>query len=1456
VANNINDYGIVIGIDNYSQLRSLRSSVRDATNFCQWLLAPEGGGLPADNVHLIVSPPGTSSDPFDARPVQRDIDNALSRLVGNGGMRVGRRLYFYFAGHGIGSSVDDVSMLMANASAERLYRNIGLQPYRSFFRDRGLFDELVFILDCSRDRYINVRPTPPEFDLYQNESFPQVKELVILSAASGRRAFDVMTEGEPRGVLTSAVLEGLQGKAVDAQGRLTSSGLSNYVRQRTTELAPSGMGHDPEVILSGGEIMFQSGPNGGKGTLIVELPHWTAGLEIRDQFKSVPDVGQTTMKADVFVSETKLPPGIYEVKVTLEGKSAQHIVGIVPNQNNIIKRETWKDLTLACAAPLAGVASSADMGYAQAAKHWSLNTTWNAGAHSGNSGLFVFMSATDPEERSKFASSLFLIDGEGKLVGNFSGDHVERDDEAGWGAFNANLKPGYYVLRRGRHYQIRQQGVFLCPGWQTQVFLKTRTRRRPSLRLMTLSMARPGEGFKPEDETTIASEAVLDMLRYGGKSKQLLTSVKMSALLKGKIENPWLGILAAYVLRPDGYDSRDSRAQQNKSEWANLESLVSPRQEDLDSAALFDEVMEFLRVELADHPDVRALWLMREQAATPFPHPPLLRVGLKMVQHHSTSFAETVPLNSLTDLVLDNLVLNSPWTAWRELVPSSSEESVSSPFAEDALSEVTKRRRRTQRAMRAVKSMSAQTLLQSESTNSPVFNLRPDDKAQSDEESGFEASSPAPAPSVALYEAILIQEAARLSQSMTDYPEKCELDFPKLLNDLIASVKAEEISALSGMPLSRINQALDRLRRYAAAPPTLEQPNLLEELLTPDTRSVFKYVLKASGRVQGRSGQAGGTETLHALSPLGTAAPGSSATIEDIVLKLRAEARRLLQVDDPLVKPLSDRLRDVGRRLLRQAEFIVLTKPQGALLRGNGPFMVLVLPTTTDLANAGDSKEIWMKNCTAWESLLAQAPTGHSMIAAPVANFVSDNWELQRIAIDDSLTKTTQAYLNLLRCTGSQRLPKKSLVALDALMPELTLDASYFAHGDASRRLEYSESLKALTSKIQGIVNAGEPGGADVAQGESAQNVSGAVPEADMPVTNASQLLIDDPELKLPDSTLYESEFWGIDRHELIAGVAEERMLSEKAKKAVRRILSPLNGMMLSDVAGWADKVKRRKPDPLKDDKDTIAFLEDKRNERNDEWHYVNLPLDATEYNRETYPKFTRDDDVVQMMRECIGVLQGQSDRFSELNALRMLVHLAGDVHQPAHVGCCYIDESSNPATLVRDPKLALEKSLKSDEGGNDLLLPIGTKGVTLHSYWDSRLGGTIKPEDFFDEEVATDAAPLEAIDGDAPNIDPELKQKFISKLSAMIDENSPAGEAAEATLGPPELWPQKWASESLVVAAETYESLKITDVRKGKFIVAWEGKEAYDKRCKPLVIQQVKLAAQNLAALLDKILG
>jgi len=55
MANNPEDYAIVVGINYYPALRKLKAAEKDATLFAEWLMSPEGGGLPPDNVRLILS---------------------------------------------------------------------------------------------------------------------------------------------------------------------------------------------------------------------------------------------------------------------------------------------------------------------------------------------------------------------------------------------------------------------------------------------------------------------------------------------------------------------------------------------------------------------------------------------------------------------------------------------------------------------------------------------------------------------------------------------------------------------------------------------------------------------------------------------------------------------------------------------------------------------------------------------------------------------------------------------------------------------------------------------------------------------------------------------------------------------------------------------------------------------------------------------------------------------------------------------------------------------------------------------------------------------------------------------------------------------------------------------------------------------------------------------------------
>src|SRR4051812_47010439 len=182
MAKNPDHYAIVIGIDRYPQLPILEGPVSDATAFKDWLVSPDGGGLPEQNARLILTGAQTN-DPLDAQPVKVEIDRALRDFGLERNKKIGKRLYFYFSGHGFGAKFDDVGMLMANASATRLGSNIGLRPFREFFNDFIFFDEIVYVLDCCRDNTQKSQTQGPDFTPIKKALKGHAQEFVVLAAA-------------------------------------------------------------------------------------------------------------------------------------------------------------------------------------------------------------------------------------------------------------------------------------------------------------------------------------------------------------------------------------------------------------------------------------------------------------------------------------------------------------------------------------------------------------------------------------------------------------------------------------------------------------------------------------------------------------------------------------------------------------------------------------------------------------------------------------------------------------------------------------------------------------------------------------------------------------------------------------------------------------------------------------------------------------------------------------------------------------------------------------------------------------------------------------------------------------------------------------------------------------------------------------------------------------------------
>jgi hypothetical protein len=150
---------------------------------------------------------------------------------------------------------------------------------------------------------------------------------------------------------------------------------------------------------------------------------------------------------------------------------------------------------------------------------------------------------------------------------------------------------------------------------------------------------------------------------------------------------------------------------------------------------------------------------------------------------------------------------------------------------------------------------------------------------------------------------------------------------------------------------------------------------------------------------------------------------------------------------------------------------------------------------------------------------------------------------------------------------------------------------------------------------------------------------------------------------------------WGKTGHRVVAAIADTQ-LSGLARAHVEQILGP--GESLDEAANWPDEM-RSAPGTFWQKTATP-------------WHYVTL-------NGITYDHAPAEGDALEALAHFRSVLKDSAaTRADQQLALRFIVHLVGDLHQPLHVGkCC-------------------------DKGGNDVKVTWFGKPTNLHAVWDSAI--------------------------------------------------------------------------------------------------------------------------------------
>ena len=149
---------------------------------------------------------------------------------------------------------------------------------------------------------------------------------------------------------------------------------------------------------------------------------------------------------------------------------------------------------------------------------------------------------------------------------------------------------------------------------------------------------------------------------------------------------------------------------------------------------------------------------------------------------------------------------------------------------------------------------------------------------------------------------------------------------------------------------------------------------------------------------------------------------------------------------------------------------------------------------------------------------------------------------------------------------------------------------------------------------------------------------------------------------------------WGLQGHQVIANVAWQA-LTPKSRDEVSQLLALEPGQTLESIATWADE---------------------HRSPATSSWHYVNFPRNSCKFEPER--DCAGGQCVVGAIETNLSVLASNADDKARLKALKYLVHLVGDIHQPLHAG------------------------YKDDRGGNTYSLRAFMRQSNLHSVWDSGL--------------------------------------------------------------------------------------------------------------------------------------
>ncbi len=345
-----------------------------------------------------------------------------------------------------------------------------------------------------------------------------------------------------------------------------------------------------------------------------------------------------------------LPAGIYKIKTRTGGETReQYVVLRQPDQRVFIPR-----LDFVSPAPLEQTLSSHEY-HERAAEIESKGIHLVVG---NGSCIFIFSRQWSPQQ-SKAQSSrnpargLCLRDASGEIVANLETASKTGDqDRDAWAACNIQLNPGVYRLSLDLPSGGRlEQAVVACAGWQTQIFLLSRSygtdsdTTRADLASAAILMKQLGFGFTGGDPENRMTE----LARLGLANRRKILSSDVRAMFDSSFDNPMLGIYGGHLLLLD----------------------------DQPNMSLLQKVIGALRHMVPGHPDVEALALKADLGVGTFKFssPPMLRHSWTLIVDATVQQPDLVPIDSWAAHAAESLWSEEPWLLWTTEQPFAQEVS-------------------------------------------------------------------------------------------------------------------------------------------------------------------------------------------------------------------------------------------------------------------------------------------------------------------------------------------------------------------------------------------------------------------------------------------------------------------------------------------------------------------------------------------------------------------------------------------------------------------------------------------------------------------------------------------------------------------------------------------------------------------------------------------------------------